>query len=272
MPLDRGNIMIGIGLLNQLRFKRYWRRNRWTILVLFIVIPLFSALVFWGKEAVPLIVKKMERTKMDPTALSNDVFQSISGGDYNNAVNRLKQELDKHPDNASLKNLRSQLMDELKVDVKFHYLVDRKRYTVTRTLSPDITLTPKDPYYLSVNLSHGSYLFVFQVDSKGDIDLLHPNKEYSPSDNPLLPGPIRIPDGFRWFYLDETRGIETIYIIATRMENKRLEDLSRRISMEKNPDAVASLSQELISYMKGVESTAHGVPGVSLKVYQFSHG
>lgn len=263
--------MVGIGHLGRLRFRRFWRRNKWIIFLIFIVIPLFSILAFWGKKEIPLIVNKMEKAKVNPSAVSDDIFQAIREGDYDNTVNRLRNELNRNPENPALKKLWSQLMDELNVDVKFHYFIDRKSYKVTKDLSPELTLTPRDPYYLTVNPSYSCNLFVFQVDSTGKINVIYPNKEYSPSENPLLPGPLRIPDGFKWFYLDETKGIETIYLIASRLENNRLDELSRKLASEKEPEKAGRLTQELISYLKNLESTASSVPGVAIKVYQFTH-
>lgn len=264
--------MAGIGQFWRLRFRRFWRRNKWIISLVFIVIPLFSILVLWGKKEIPLIVNKMQEAKVNPSTVSDDIFQAIKEGDYDNTINRIRHELDKNPENPDLKKLWSQIMDNLTVDVKFHYLIGRKKYKMTNNLSPELTLTPRDPYYLTINPSHNCYLFVFQVDSAGKINVVYPNKEYSSSENPLLPGPLRIPDGFKWFYLDETKGMETLYIMATRIENERLEDLSIRIRSENNPEAAAILTQELISYLKSVESTANKVPGVALKVYEFTHG
>ncbi len=265
--------MFDMGRFGWLKFRHFRRRNKGRIILALIFISIPGIIAFWGgKEIATIINKTREEAKVSPSSMSVEIAGAIKEGDYITAVNNIRDELNKDPNNISLKNLLSQLTDELNVDIKFHYLIGRKKYMDTRTLSQNVALTSKDPYYFTVSPSHRSYLYMFQVDSAARVTVVYPSKEYSPSENPLLPGPIRIPDGFRWFYLDETKGIETIYLIAARFENKKLEDLSRRIGTEKNPDAVALLSQELISYLKGVESITQNVHGVAVKVYQFTHG
>jgi hypothetical protein len=265
--------MFNLGPLGWLKFRHLLRRNKWPFVMVLMVLLVIGIIAGRGWKEIPSITHRNRvETKINPSSLGKEIAQSMKEGDYVGAVNHLRTELKKDPNDPFLNKLLPQLTEELQMDVKFHYLIERKKYMETRTLSPDVTLTPKDVYYFSINPSHAGYLYFFQIDSAGKISVLYPNKEYSPSSNPLLPGPLRVPDGFRWFFLDETKGVESIYLVAARMENKRLEGLIERIKSEKTGEAAARLNQELIAYLKSIESTPQKVPGVAVKIYQFTHG
>ena len=246
-----------------LRFRRFMHRNKAAILLTVVFIAIFGFVVIWGIKEMPGVVNKIQEPKIDPAIISEDIFQAIIEGDYQNAMYYLRDELNEDPDNEELSNLWTQLTDEFQIDVKFDYFIDQRKYKTTKELTPDIILTSRDPYYMTVNPSHTCYLYVFQVDSKGNINIIHPNREYSPSDNPILPGPLKVPHGSKWFFLDETKGMETIYLVATRFENRRLANLTTK------PALSEAVGQELILYLKTLGTM--NVPAVVFKKYQFIH-
>jgi len=271
MPLARDKSMFS--RYDQLRYGRYVRRHLGVIV--FGALALFASaiVIFVGNRETPLRPQNMiygSKTPFSP--VTNEIFQAIKEGSYENITSRIAMARAKNPDDASLSVLHANLMNELKIDVKFHYYLERKKYHSTRMISRALSLTPLDAYYFTVSPSDNCYLFIFQVDSKGNATTVYPNKEYSPSQNPLLPGLIRIPDSFKCFYLDTTKGIETVYLFATRLENKKLEKWSNQINSEQRPQVLSQLAGGLVSYFKANETIAEKVPGIVLRVYQFTHG
>jgi len=256
-----------------LRLRWFIRHNR-GLLLTFLVVGVGMALVgsYLFRGGLPLPERTELSTQPHEASSYNKVEEVFLRGEYEHALALLEEALRKNPDDKALNELQSLLNERLSLNVKFHYFLERKNYKTTTSISPSIVLTSRDPYYLTITPSRTCYLYLFQVDSSGKIEALYPNRRYSSGGNPVPPGRLRIPDGFRWLRLDEIRGMETVYLIATRLENKRLEDLSRRISSDKRPEIIAQLTQELISYLRALESIAHSVPGVVVKVYQFTHG
>lgn len=70
---------------------------------------------------------------------------------------------------------------------------------------------------------------------------------------------MRIPDGFRWFRPDRTQGIETIYLLATPIENKRI------IELAKDPDSLKEYLEQLQT------SKINKIKGIVIKKLCFSH-
>ena len=79
-------------------------------------------------------------------------------------------------------------------------------------------MSSADNYRLLFMSEEPAYFYVFQVDSRGKLDWLFPKNElsYSFGSNPVTPNQwVRLPDGNTAFQLDDTIGIEHIYVVAT---------------------------------------------------------
>ena len=102
---------------------------------------------------------------------------------------------------------------KLSVDIGFYYEEGKK---LVPFYENDV-LHSGQGYTMYINPSDTCYLYLFQVDSLGNVSKLFPNKEYHTLDNPLLAAKkIWIPNENEVFYLDETTGEETIFIVASR--------------------------------------------------------
>jgi hypothetical protein len=265
--------MFRMGTITRLRVERFWRDVRGLLLsILFVGIAVLFVFIVYPKIT-------MEGSGSgrfsSPSALDSatyqEIVQSISKGQYGDAVERLSQVLKTNPGLKGLKDLNSQLMDELNVDFKFNYLPGRRRQIMTRQTSPGVVLTQKDPYYLIVNSSEPCYLYLFQLQSSGELAQLFPNKKYAPTVNPVPGGPIRVPDGYDWFYLDDVPGTETIYLLASRWQQSEIETLSARFELEKDSEQKAVTTKDILSRLQREEGAADKLPGLAFAKHQFRH-
>jgi len=197
------------------------------------------------------------------------IQETIINAEYDTAKELIARGLKANPSDNSLKDWQSKLMDELKINFKFRYLPGRRR-DIAPSSSSDLVLTSEDPYYLKVHLSDKCYLYVFQLDSSGNLDQLFPSK-YVPTSNPVPPGPLRIPDGADWFYLDDVSGEETIYLVASRWENKKLEELIARLAAERELTLKRELIEQILSRLRLEKGSAKELPGLAFGEYRFLH-
>lgn len=200
---------------------------------------------------------------------AKQIHKAIVDGDYDTAIEQLNQGLKANPDDASLKGLYSQLMDEITIDFKFHYLPGQRRF-VTAPLSGNLVLTKEDPYYLTAHASDYCYLYIFQLNSSGDLDQLFPGKDV-PTPNPTPPGPLRIPDGVDWLYLDDIPGVEKIYLVASRWRNEVLEELTAKLKAERDPKMRKGLIAQILSRLNKEDQATDELPGLVFGKYQFTH-
>ena len=99
-----------------------------------------------------------------------------------------------------------------------------------RTLEPGGVLTSDDNYAVSFRTSGPAYVYIFQVDSSGQVFRLFPNPNYSPEQNPVRPGLTHwVPPQDRWMFLDQNVGQERIYLVFSCRPDRELEDLHLRL-------------------------------------------
>lgn len=82
-------------------------------------------------------------------------------------------------------------------------------------LRDEDAMTAEEGYYILLDLIKTSYVYVAQIDARGDIFPIFPNQEFSAKANPLPAG-----KGFRlpaqdYFFLDENKGKERIFVLAS---------------------------------------------------------
>jgi hypothetical protein len=80
-------------------------------------------------------------------------------------------------------------------------------------------LSSDDRYFITIRPNQDSYFYVFQIDSIGKLDWLFPANSFSKDSsgrNPVPAGAItKVPPADRAFYLDESLGVEHLYLVAT---------------------------------------------------------
>jgi len=72
-----------------------------------------------------------------------------------------------------------------------------------------------DQYAVEFKAGDDPYVYIFQLDSKGNLDPIFPNNQISSITNPVTPGAFyRIPEFGKWFFLDENKGEELVIFLA----------------------------------------------------------
>jgi hypothetical protein len=100
-----------------------------------------------------------------------------------------------------------------------------------RPLENGMVLNSRDNYCLYLRPGSRSYAYVFQADAAGSVSRLFPNREFNQASNPLQAGrDYWIPDGTengktKFLFLDATRGIESVYFLASMTRLAEIEAL-----------------------------------------------
>ena len=256
---------------SNLKMILFWDKIKWPSLSITVLGLLGLSLFMIFREGVPSIVKTPKEKRVHSN-IADNIYKKIEAGHYDTAIDNFELELKKNPRDVSLKHLKSLLMDELKIDFKFKYLPGRRRETTMRVLSADLVLTQEDPYYLTVHASDHCFLYIYQIDNSNNLTQLFPNSSFVPTTNPIPPGPLRIPDGFDWFYLDDVPGVETIYLVVSRWRQKELEELSKSFeTVLDNAEARRQLLKRFLARLQVEEQATDDLPGLVYGKYQFTH-
>jgi uncharacterized protein DUF4384 len=262
---------------SSLRWRLFFDRLRGPIIIATTTIVISIVIFFSIKYGGSLLSRKASvrneasQQELADSPIATQVNEAVVDGNYSEALKFLNQGLEKEPDNIALNKIQSQLMEELSIDFKFHYLPGRRSHA-TNISSGDATLTSDDPYYLTLHISDPCYLYVYQVDSSGALARLFPNSEYVPTPNPVPPGPLRMPDMPDWFYLDDVTGFETIYLVASYWPQRRLEGLAEKIRAEKDSQERRQLTEQFLQRLEIENQATDGLPGLVFGSYQFMHG
>ena len=104
-----------------------------------------------------------------------------------------------------------------------------RRAAFTPLVDGDALASQVDQYVVAVVPQTTGYLYVFQVDTAGKSQWLHPRNsacpDYSSGSNPVAAGGrILIPPGNRALTLDTIQGVEHVYFVLSAVPWKRLEE------------------------------------------------
>ena len=218
-----------------------------------------------------VVSRKPDETISQPSGLVPEVRAAIDEGNYEFAMERIGERLEMNPDDNVFQKLQALLMERLEIDLRFNYLPGRRSQITTRSTSAELVLTKNDPYYLVIHSSEKCYLYLCQLQSSGKLVKLFPNSKHVPTSNPVPGGPIRIPDGYDWFYLDDIPGNETIYLVASRWRQNFLEKLFAQLESERDAEKERQIIQKIVSRLEREEQATDNIPGLVSAKYQFRH-
>jgi hypothetical protein len=162
----------------------------------------------------------------------------------------------------------------------------------TDPLCGDVTITDGSVMYSGQNYqiafrpSSTSYVYVYQIDSGGDIYKLFPGEDYLASDNrisnPLKGGRIYwVPAKDKWLRQDDRVGREKIYVVAGRSRNRVLEDLYGHLQEARrrggDDQSVKSFRDDLENYLETtmgptkaiIRKARHGTQSPDPKIRSF---
>jgi hypothetical protein len=116
--------------------------------------------------------------------------------------------------------------NSLKVDVQFQYETEDGQ---VRILDDNSSLKSGQNIGVTFKPESDCYVYIFWWDSTGNVGCLFPNPELTAGDCSVKAGKTYwLPyssEGDRWYVLDNNPGAETIYFVASRERNKKLESL-----------------------------------------------
>lgn len=95
-----------------------------------------------------------------------------------------------------------------------------------RAVREGTTLTSRDNYALYLKPAQDCWVYVYQADSAGNTLRLFPNPEFQTAANPVSAGrEYWAPNDGDYYFLDENKGRETVYVVASRKPKPALEEL-----------------------------------------------
>jgi hypothetical protein len=144
--------------------------------------------------------------------------------------------------------------------------IQRRRGNAVWALVPGAEMTYEDEYGIFIETVEETFIYAFQQDSRGSVDVLFPNAQWNHAENPIAAATkLWIPqDTDHWFYLDRTVGREVISIVASRTRNETLEASIRNRTTARLPEWAQSVERGV----GGVRRVAVGAPQAALPVMQ----
>jgi hypothetical protein len=141
---------------------------------------------------------------------------------------------------------------------------------VRAELDEIIALTSADNYRLALEPARDAFVYVFQLTSAEALVKLFPNKTYHSAQNPLQQGEmVHLPLEPNWFYLNEEKGVERLYIAASSQPLRNVEALYARYS---KASSESKQQEALASLLEGLETIEQTHPDEAVGwVYAFYH-
>ncbi|MBI4243062.1 MAG: DUF4384 domain-containing protein [Planctomycetes bacterium] len=129
------------------------------------------------------------------------------------------------------------------------------RSNITTINDGDI-LTERDNYKVVFSVNKTCYVYVFQIDSATKIDIIFPRnsarQEVKPGDS------LQIPASNDWFYLDQNRGVEHVYLVASLNPALSLEDVLKAASSSSFQQKEVVSVKEPVVIMRGIGGMRKG--------------
>jgi hypothetical protein len=125
-----------------------------------------------------------------------------------------------------------------------------------RLLPNGAALTSSDGYRVVVRPGGAGYLYVFQVDSRGKLDLIFPRlpqARFSTGKNPVVAGAqVTLPDETHAFHLDQHLGVEQIYAVLVEQRWGALEQALAKAS--RVPPRARPVEAPVMGHDRGIGS------------------
>jgi len=119
--------------------------------------------------------------------------------------------------------------NKLEIDVKFYYETADNRYEL---LKDDVALKSGQHVGIGFKPNADCYVHIFWWDSSGQVGRLFPNPKLTEGDGKVRGGETYwLPSkGVKhWYVLDQVPGQETVYFVASRERNEKLESLFEQL-------------------------------------------
>ena len=119
---------------------------------------------------------------------------------------------------------------ELKIKTEFFYEDENKQ---VRPLKDGATLKSGDHVGIAFRSESDCYVYILWWDSSGSVGRLFPNPQLTEGTGEIKAGKtywLPSKEGERWYVLDDKTGEETIYFMASRARNPKIEELCNTLS------------------------------------------
>ncbi len=119
--------------------------------------------------------------------------------------------------------------DKLEVDVKFFYETEDN---LVIPLTDDVVLKSGQHVGIAFKPNSDCYVHIFWWDSSGQVGRLFPNPKLTQGDGQVRGGETHwLPSKGvqQWYVLDQVPGYETVYFVASRERNEKLESLFEQL-------------------------------------------
>ena len=164
------------------------------------------------------------------------------------------------PNRPCWRDFEKQFDAPLELTVKPTYLPGRKGVGAP---APELLrLTTNDPYYLLVTPRAKAYVYLFQVDSDGNLTVIFPNEKNTASTNPLPPGEQRIPGTTHFLTVGPRPGREHLLLVAANWEIPELQRIADAGAKGQGVDR-KELGRELLARYAIEEKYEYPTPGRS---------
>jgi hypothetical protein len=113
----------------------------------------------------------------------------------------------------------------LEVKAQFFYESDEKEI---KALTDDSVLKSGQNLGVAFQSQSDCYAYIFWTDSSGSMGMLFPNPRLTQGTGQIVAGKtywLPHSDGERWYVLDDKPGTETIYFVASRDKNPKIEEI-----------------------------------------------
>jgi len=134
-------------------------------------------------------------------------------------------------------------------------------------ITDSTTLNSGDHYKIYFSANRDCYAYIYQIDAKGEIFQLFPLHQFDGlvlnQDNPVTGGVnYMLPSRNRYFYLDDTKGEETLYFAAYLRRNAELEertDALQEALRSKDSSWISGAAKSLGTYLDSgrIDANSH---------------
>lgn len=139
----------------------------------------------------------------------------------------------------------------LEIKTQFFYENDSKEI---KPIDDNSVLKSGQNVGVAFRSQENCFIYIFWQDSTGKMGVLFPNPALTDAISQVAAGKtywLPSKDGERWYLLDDNPGTETIYFVAGRDPNPKLEELTRTIQQasgtqaEIKPENVSEIKREI---------------------------
>lgn len=132
----------------------------------------------------------------------------------------------------------------LNIKVQFFYETENKEI---KPLTNDSVLKSGQHVGVAFRPQTDCYVYIYWWDSTGKVGRLFPNPKLTEGTGKVVAGKtywLPYKDGERWYVLDTNPGTETIYFVASRQGNQKLEDLYGKLVSARNSQASPQVARQ----------------------------